>query len=365
MMKLYQDRDWLYQKYQIEELYWKKNYSLEKCGDFFNVSGHTIMDWMIKLGIPRRRTNESKKINIKEEELERLYNSKEFSMRECGEYLGVSIDTIRKRLMEFGIVRRKCAEGRIPWNYKGIVNWVKQEQGKHPKCHCGCGEEIIVKKHHYGKGIPKFININHYAKTRTGSDNNMWKGGKIKVKCSGCGKIVEKHPSLIYRRNNRVWCKECFKKGLYAKNGEESPNWKGGPKVTRGRQKKEISFIINNRISSLINSSLKGNKAGRHWENLVGWTLIDLIRRLKKTIPQGYCWQDCFNGKLQIDHILPRRIFQFKTPEDKEFKQCWSLYNLRLLPAKENILKNANITNPILLGLLLKETKPLQLALAI
>ena len=355
-IKLYQNRDWL--KRKIKELYWEKNYSLRKCGEYFGVSDHTIMDKMVKLGIPRRNKNEAKKINIRKNELLKLYNDKKLSIRECGKYFGVSEDTIWRRLKEFGIIRRKGLEGRIPWNYKGIDNWIKKEQSKHPKCHCGCGEEIIVKKHHYHTGIPKFINISHYAKTRKGSDNNMFKGGKIKVKCSGCGKIIEKYPSLIYRRNNRIWCKECLKKGLYAKKGKESPGWKGGPKATRERRKKDISFVINNRMSSMIRTALKENKAGRHWKKLVDYTLSDLYKRLQSTMPLGYTWQDFMKGELHIDHIIPIKMFSFKTSEDDEFKQCWALENLRLLPKRDNLSKGDRITNPILLYLLLKQIKP-------
>ena len=126
-----------------------------------------------------------------------------------------------------------------------------------------------------------------------------------------------------------------------------------------------LKYRVNSNIHKAIWKSLKGNKMGRRWESLVNYTLNDLKKRLNKTMPEDNTWNDFMEGNLHIDHILPIKLFQFKTPEDKEFKQCWSLYNLRLLPAKENLSKNANITNPILLGLLLKETKPLQLALAI
>jgi len=109
------------------------------------------------------------------------------------------------------------------------------------------------------------------------------------------------------------------------------------------------------KIGYAISKSLKGSKAGRHWENLVDYTLEELIKHLKKNIPEGYTWQDYIKGKLHLDHILPLRLFQFKTSEDNEFKQCWSLYNLQLLTKGKNLSKRDSINNPILLGLLLKE----------
>lgn len=121
------------------------------------------------------------------------------------------------------------------------------------------------------------------------------------------------------------------------------------------KRRTDSKLNLNHRISSLIRHSLKGNKNGWHWEDLVGYKLSDLIKRLKSTIQKGYCWNDILNGKLQIDHIVPIRAFVFETSKDKEFKQCWSLWNLRLLSAKENRTKEDSITNPILLNLLLKE----------
>jgi 5-methylcytosine-specific restriction endonuclease McrA len=92
--------------------------------------------------------------------------------------------------------------------------------------------------------------------------------------------------------------------------------------------------------------SLKGNKAGRRWEPLAGYTLSDLIKRLNKTMPEGYTWQDYLTGKLQVDHIIPRSVFNFTRPEHTDFKRCWALNNLRLLPARENSIKSNHLKKP-------------------
>lgn len=116
------------------------------------------------------------------------------------------------------------------------------------------------------------------------------------------------------------------------------------------KRRTDLKCNINHRMSTAIGISLKGNKAGRHWEDLVGYTLKDLTKRLKSTMPKGYTWKDFFKGKLHIDHILPKRLFDLE-----EFKNCWNLYNLQLLTEDDNRFKKDNIINPILLGLLLKE----------
>jgi len=114
----------------------------------------------------------------------------------------------------------------------------------------------------------------------------------------------------------------------------------------KNRYKIDLKFNLNSRISIIIWDSLKGNKAGRHWESLVGYTLSDLIRRLDKTMPVGYTWQDYLQGKLHIDYIIPISAFNFTRPEHIDFKRCWALNNLRLLPARENIKKGAKLKRP-------------------
>ena len=165
-------------------------------------------------------------------------------------------------------------------------------------------------------------------------------------------------------RKERKYCsRQCSAK---AHEGENNNSWGGGRKVIKERQKKDLKYQLNQRIGGLIRSCIKrGSKNSRHWENLIGYTVYQLKKRLQQTMPEGYCWQDFLGGKLHIDHIIPVRAFTFETPEDEEFKQCWNLHNLRLLPDLENLSKHDSITNPILLGLLLKQEKSFQPALAI
>ena len=49
-------------------------------------------------------------------------------------------------------------------------------------------------------------------------------------------------------------------------------------------------------------------------------------------------WEN-YGSYWHIDHIKPKSLFIFESLEDEEFKQCWSLNNLRPLEAKENIRK--------------------------
>jgi len=112
------------------------------------------------------------------------------------------------------------------------------------------------------------------------------------------------------------------------------------------KYKTDLKYNLNSKMAISICTALKGNKDGRSWESLTGYTLTELERRLNKTIPEGYTWQDFLSGELHIDHIIPISAFNFTRPEHTDFKRCWALENLRLLPARENLIKNAKLDRP-------------------
>jgi hypothetical protein len=112
------------------------------------------------------------------------------------------------------------------------------------------------------------------------------------------------------------------------------------------KYKIDLRFNLNCKIKTSITNSLKNNKNGRHWEDLVGYILSDLMKHLKRTMPESYTWDDYIQGKLHIDHIIPISVFNFTKSEHIDFKRCWALGNLRLLPAEENYKKHNKLTKP-------------------
>jgi hypothetical protein len=90
----------------------------------------------------------------------------------------------------------------------------------------------------------------------------------------------------------------------------------------KSRRKTDLRFNLDKRMKISIRKALKGNKKGRKWEALVGYTLYDLIKRLKRTMPTGYTWKDLFAGKLHIDHKIPISVFNFTKPEHIDFRRC-------------------------------------------
>ena len=171
-----------------------------------------------------------------------------------------------------------------------------------------------------------------------------------------------------YQKQNQVYRNEWQKQWRkvnpeklkqYQKNSiEYKKQWnKDNPEYQkerlRNKRKTDLKYNLNKKVSGGIYKSLKGSKNGRRWEIIVGYTLNNLVKRLKKTMPEGYTWNNYINGRLQIDHIIPISVFNFTKPEHTDFKRCWALKNLRLLPAKENQEKSNKLEKPFQPSLML------------
>jgi hypothetical protein len=87
------------------------------------------------------------------------------------------------------------------------------------------------------------------------------------------------------------------------------------------------------------------SKAGRTFD-LLGYSVEALEKHLRKTIPTGFTWADFMSGALHIDHRIPLDAFNYTKPSDLDFKRAWALSNLRLMPALDNIKKNAMLDEP-------------------
>lgn len=133
-----------------------------------------------------------------------------------------------------------------------------------------------------------------------------------------------------YRINNKDKVKITAKK--YREKYKEQINAK-----VRYKTKTEQGYKINRNISNAIGRSLKGNKNGCHWENIIGYKLKELKKHLEKLFMEGMTFENY--GKWHIDHIVPISLFKFESFNDLAFKECWGLANLQPLWAKDNISK--------------------------
>ena len=54
-------------------------------------------------------------------------------------------------------------------------------------------------------------------------------------------------------------------------------------------------------------------------------------------------------GKWEVDHIIPSSLFEYKTANSSEFRECWTLNNLQPLECTQNVRKRdrVNLNNLI------------------
>ena len=117
-----------------------------------------------------------------------------------------------------------------------------------------------------------------------------------------------------------------------------------GGKKYRIKYRTNLKNRLNRNIGNAIYQNLKGFKRGRHWENLVKWTLQQLKNRFVQLFEPGMTWDNY--GEWHIDHKIPISAFNFTKPENLDFKRCWALSNLQPMWAKENISKGAKLDKP-------------------
>src|SRR5690554_1419707 len=105
---------------------------------------------------------------------------------------------------------------------------------------------------------------------------------------------------------------------------------------SKQRSKKDPSYRINRSMSREVSRQIR--KGGKGWKDIVGYTLGDLMSHLERQFDSKMSWEN-YGSYWHIDHIVPKSSFKIKSAGDKEFMECWSLSNLRPLPAILNLKK--------------------------
>lgn len=176
------------------------------------------------------------------------------------------------------------------------------------------------------------------------------KNGQIMIekKCTKCGetkKLSEFYKDKRYKNLLYSHCKVCM--------GKTAKSWcmvnpdRVRELVNRGNIKSRSTSKgkLNHNIGNNIGHSLRGSKAGRRWEDLVGFTVEQLKKHLEKRFEPRMTWEN-YGTYWEIDHKIPIAVFNFEKPEDIDFRLCWSLKNLQPLEAKKNRSKQDKIGKP-------------------
>lgn len=108
-------------------------------------------------------------------------------------------------------------------------------------------------------------------------------------------------------------------------------------KWDRSRRKDPI-FRIGENMRGNMHHALAAKKAGRKWEDLVGYSLQDLINHLTLLLGNGMTWEN-YGEVWHIDHITPKSWFKYESTDDPKFRECWALSNLQPKLKLDNIRK--------------------------
>lgn len=178
----------------------------------------------------------------------------------------------------------------------------------------------------------------------------------IQPYCNLCYKEVQ----FLYRTKNKELIRKqrrAYRQANKEKILQKNQHWrKNNPDKVRSMlfrgNAKRLSTPkgrLSSRISWAIWNSLKSGKCGKSWKLLVDFTLSQLMKHLEKQFLPGMNWDNY--GKWHIDHKVPLSVFNFKNPNDLDFKRAWTLKNLQPLWSTDNIRKGAKLDKPFQLSI--------------
>lgn len=150
-----------------------------------------------------------------------------------------------------------------------------------------------------------------------------------------------------YRINNKDKISQQYKQ--YRKHNKDKINQR-----KNNCYKTNPTYRLNSIVSGSIKYGLMKSKCCKNGESkskYLPYTMQKLKDHLQSQFEPWMSWNNHgkYNKKTwkddntltwfwQIDHIIPHSTFKYTSMEDQEFKDCWSLSNLRPLSAKQNYI---------------------------
>lgn len=189
---------------------------------------------------------------------------------------------------------------------------------------------------------------------KSASEFNLRRGGQLRPWCRECMRQYniewrERNPHYHAKYNAqwRVKHRDQHRQYMREYQREWMRLWRAdNPEAARAHHRQSNAvrgldphYRLAQRISAAMYAALRGGKAGRHWESMVGYTLADLAAHLEAWFTEGMSWENM--GEWHVDHIIPRSLFN--QLDECEFRACWSLGNLRPMWGRTNASKGDTI----------------------
>lgn len=227
----------------------------------------------------------------------------------------------------------------------GLYSWCK-------KCHSD------KKKEHYIKNRGYYLEkMRDYKKSDEGkeaarrySQSEKGRTQQKRWRESEKGKVINKKyyqsdkGKLSHNKTNKKYFKTEKGKTVIYKARKKYINTPHGREVVRTVYSE---WYKRNRLSSCISrrirSSLDTDKSGKHWENIVDFTLDELKVHLEKLFQPGMTWDNYGKFGWHIDHKIPVSSFNIVSYDCDDFKKCWALDNLQPMWWRDNLIKGSKV----------------------
>ncbi len=151
---------------------------------------------------------------------------------------------------------------------------------------------------------------------------------------------MKSYHKIWYQKNKRKRQQQIRK--YNQKNKERLLRWRG--EWRKYKRRTDPKYRLNENMGSAISRALKNGKGKQTWKTLVSYTLEDLMEHLEKQFDGKMNWNN-YGSYWAVDHLKPRSLFNFTSPDDLEFKKCWALKNLQPLEKIKNIKKGNHLPN--------------------
>lgn len=107
-------------------------------------------------------------------------------------------------------------------------------------------------------------------------------------------------------------------------------------KTYYNKRKDNEKFKLEQSMCVIISSVLSGRtKESSLLFERCGYTANELRKYIELQFTSEMSWNN-YGKYWEVDHIIPRRKFNYISILDNDFKQCWALSNLRPLTISEN-----------------------------
>lgn len=241
---------------------------------------------------------------------------------------------------------KTCSRCKVTLPLSGFHNCKSSKDGKLHRCK-SCSSEVYAEWR--AKNPDYHANWRRENRDRIEEVDRAWREkNKDRIRKNGARWRAE-NPEHV-REYNRLWRKEnkeLHRAACYAWKESNPDKVKETKRRIYEKQKDDPKHKVDSAMRAGMHVSIiRGSKAGRKWESLVGYTVDDLMRHLERQFLTGMTWGNYGRGGWHIDHKIPRSAFNYETPDDLDFNRCWALSNLQPMWEPDNISKSNKLDKP-------------------